>query len=143
MREQLLQKIQSQYEADSRVPPVVTLDEYFSGNTNEDCIAPNQLGYGRPPLAEMYRKFTVIQQKPSVRAVLVGIHDDWVEALQDSQTWPAAENIHIYTTASLDEVYIWIAGLAADGAIEGWPYGMHPHAPKPEPGVMVYSVCWD
>ena len=47
------------------------------------------------------------------------------------------------TTASTAEVESWIAGLEADGAIEGWPYGMHPSAPQPNPGYRVFSVCWD
>lgn len=31
--------------------PLLTLDEFFSGNSDEDSIAPNQWGYMRPPLA--------------------------------------------------------------------------------------------
>jgi len=143
MRDQLLAKIQAQYEEDSDVPPVVGLDEYFAGNTEEECIAPNQVGYGRPPLAEIYSRFRQIQQRPDVQEVLVGIHGDWVEAIDDPDMWPAAENVHIYTTASSDEVEEWIAGLEADGAIEGWPYGKHPSAPPLKPGFKVFTVCWD
>ena len=35
-------------------PPVVTLDDYFTGNSEEECIAPNQVGFGRSPLADLY-----------------------------------------------------------------------------------------
>lgn len=61
-RERLLAKIQTQAEQDSDTPPVVTLDDYFSDNTDEECIAPNQVGYGRPPLADFYARFKAIQQ---------------------------------------------------------------------------------
>jgi hypothetical protein len=143
MRDQLLAKIQAQYKENSKVPPVVGLDEYFEGNDQEECIAPNQFGFGRPSLAEMYSRFKEIQKRPDVQDVLVGIHGDWTEAIKDPEMWPAGENVHIYTTASREEVEKWIEGLEADGAIEGWPYGKHPSAPSVKPGFNVFSVCWD
>jgi hypothetical protein len=140
--DQLLAEIQAQYDECPAPPPVVTLDDYFKGNSDEGC-APIQVGFGRPSLAELYARFKVIQQKPNVQAVLVGIHGDWTEAFKYPESWPAAENVHIYTTATAEEVEAWISGLEADGAIEGWPYGMHPSAPQPNPGYQVFSVCWD
>ena len=142
-RDTVLAKIQAQYAEDSECPPVVTLDEYFIGNTDEESIAPNQVGYGRPALAELYTRFREIQEKPSVQAVLVGIHGDWTEALKYTDVWPAADNVHIYTTASAREVAAWVEGLAADGVIKGWPYGAHPSVPTPRPGYQVFTVCWD
>jgi hypothetical protein len=142
-REQLLAKIQAQVRLDPTTPPVVTLDDYFHGNSDEGCIAPNQVGYGRPSLADFYAQFKQIQQRPNVQAVLVGIHGDWTEALTDPGIWPAAENMHIYTTVSAAEVEEWISGLASDGAGEGWPYGMHPAAPRLNPGYQVITVYWD
>jgi hypothetical protein len=68
MRDALLAKIQAQYDADPAPPPVVTLDDYFTGTD------------GRPPLAELYARFKSIQHKPTVQPVLVGIHGDWTEA---------------------------------------------------------------
>lgn len=143
MRDQLLAKIQTQYKQDSKKPPVVDLDEYFEGNTDEESIAPNQVGYGRPSLTELYARFRQIKERADVQDVLVGIHGEWVDAIDDPELWPAAENVHIYTSASRDDVQQWIAGLKADGAIEGWPYGKHPSAPPPKPGFKVFTVCWD
>ena len=142
-REDLLAEIQAQSEQDPDVPPVVKLEDYFAGNNDEECIAPNQVGYGRPALADLYARFGEIQQRPDVQVVLVGIHGDWTEAGKYPEIWPAAESIHIYTTASVDEVNQWIQGLASDGAGEGWPYGMHPAAPPPMPGYRVITVYWD
>lgn len=31
--------------------PLLTLDEFFDGNTEEDSIAPNQWEFGRPTLS--------------------------------------------------------------------------------------------
>jgi predicted SnoaL-like aldol condensation-catalyzing enzyme len=142
-REALLATIQAQAALDPETPPVVTLDEYFADNRDEECIAPNQVGDGRPILADFYSHFQRIQAQSNVQIVLVGIHGDWVEALKYPDMWPAAENIHIYTSASADEVEEWISGLAADGAGEGWPYGKHPAAPEPTPGFKVITVYWD
>ncbi|MDF9832114.1 hypothetical protein M2103_000322 [Ereboglobus sp. PH5-5] len=143
MREKLLAKLQQLHAQAPDKLPVVTLDEYFSGNTEEGCIAPNQVGYGRPSLADLYKRFQTIEQRPEVQGVFVGMHSEWDMALEDSATWPAAENIHILANATQDAVAAWIDGLEADGVIEGWPYGEHPSAPKPKPGFQVFTVCWD
>jgi len=36
--------------------PLFTLTEFFEGNTDEESIAPNQWGYGRPTLAEIWNQ---------------------------------------------------------------------------------------
>jgi hypothetical protein len=143
MRERLLETLNAQYALDAEKLPVVPLALYFEGNSDEECIAPNQVGYGRPSLAELYAAFRAIEARPNVEGVFVGLHFDWSEAEQDDALWPAGENIHILTTASIEEAETWIDGLASDGLIEGWPYGKHPAAPTPSPGFRVYTVCWD
>lgn len=40
--------------------PLLTLDEFFEGNTVEDSIAPNEWGFGRPSLAEITRILTAL-----------------------------------------------------------------------------------
>jgi hypothetical protein len=142
MRDLLLQTLRLQSEANSEAPPVVGLEDYFEDNNDEECIAHNQVGYGRPSLADFYATFRRIQARDNVQTVLVGLHFDWMEAGND-EYWPAAENIHIYTSASVKEAEDWIAGLGADGILEGWPYGEHPSAPPLKPGYRVLTVCWD
>jgi hypothetical protein len=143
MRAELIEKIRSLVAQSSTAPAVVELDEYFVGNTQEDSIAPNQVGYGRPSLADLHAALKTIRDRPEVQAVLVGIHDDWVQSLEAEDIWPAAENVFIYASASRSAVEGWIAGLAADGVVRGWPYGKHPAAPEPQRGYQVYAVCWD
>lgn len=126
-----------------KAPPVVPLDAYFDGNPDEESIAPNAWGYGRPPLAQLWARFRAIAQRPDVQLLLVGIHDEGCELPEDSLDWPAAENVHIYTRASAEEVEQWLEGMQADGVIEGWPYGKHASAPAPLPGYSVLTVCWD
>lgn len=143
LREQLLSKLRVQHNKDASTPPVVTLSEYFDGNTDEECIAPNQVGYGRPALADLVARLREIAAKPEVEAVFVGIHSDWLEETAATSGWPPAENIHIFTSATEEEVEVWIAELAADGVIEEWPYGKHPSAPSPSTGYRIFSICWD
>lgn len=143
MRETLLRKIKSAVIEDDSAPAVVGLDEYFVGNDQEDCIAPNQVGDGRPPLKELYQRFRDISGRSDVQTVLVGIHDDWTEAEKFEDIWPAGDMIHIYTSASKSDVEKWIVGLAADGVIKGWPHGKHKNAPELIKGFSVYTVVWD
>ncbi len=143
MRSQLIQKIHSLVALDGSAPPVVGLDEYFSDNHQEDCIAPNQVGYGRPSLAEPYASLKAIASRKDVQTVLVSIHDDWVEAIKYEDVWPAGDNVHIYTSASRSEVEQWTTEFAADGVIKGWPRKKHLAAPESLSGYTVYSICWD
>jgi hypothetical protein len=141
-REALLRKLKDLHEVNSKAPPVVELDEYFIGNTDEESIAPNAWGDGRPTISEMYRVLSAIQARPDVSAVLVGLHFDWAEAAR-FRSWPAAENVHIFSSSSVAEAEAWVDTLMTDGILEGWPYGEHPSAPKPRIGHKVLTVCWD
>jgi hypothetical protein len=125
---------------DGDTPPVLDFHLYFSGNTEEECIAPNQWGDGRPGIAELYTRFKEIAARPNVEMVLVGLHFDWNDTDYDV---PPAENVHIVTSASQAEVESWIDGLCADGVVKGWPYGKPKNAPNPSAGNTVYSLCWD
>ncbi|PHV20872.1 hypothetical protein CSQ92_15900 [Janthinobacterium sp. BJB446] len=146
MPEKLSQYLASLDAYDGDAPPVIDLDLYFAGNTDEESIAPNQWGYGRPPIAQLYERFREIAARPDVEKVLVGLHQDWCdygEADVDAKRFPPAENVHIFTSARQDEVARWIAGMEADGVIPGWPYGKPDNAPDPSQGYTVLSVCWD
>jgi len=142
LRESLLRKLKDLHEISSKAPPVVELDEYFLGNTDEESIAPNVWGDGRPTIAEIYRVFSDIRARPDVSAVLVGLHFDWADA-ERFGGWPAAENVHIFSSSSVAEAETWVGTLMTDGILEGWPYGEHPSSPKPRAGHKVLTVCWD
>lgn len=142
MRADLLSWLKSLDWKDDETPPVVELSLYFEANTDEECIAPDQWGYGRPPIAALYARFKQIASLPNVERVLVGLHFDWTEPLSAEQ-FPPAENVHIFTSASESEVASWLTGLESDGAVEGWPYDQPKNAPEPSNGMKVYSVCWD
>lgn len=142
MLSQLHEYLASLSMGDKDTPPVVDLRLYFEGNTEEECIAPNQWGDGRPPIADLYKRFQEIAEHPTVEAVLVGLHDDWNDP-DYSDTFPPAENVHIITSSCRADVESWLSGLRSDGVIQGWPYGKPKNAPEPSNGYTVFSVCWD
>lgn len=143
MKARLMDIIRNAVARDDRAPPVVELDDYFAGNDQEDSIAPNQAGSGRPALRDLYEALHAIAQRPDVQTVLVGIHEDWQEAERYEDIWPAGDSIHIYTRATRSAVEGWVHGLAANAVLKGWPRGMHRLAPEPETDIRVYTVVWD
>lgn len=56
--------------------PLLTLDDFFNGNTAEDSIAPNQWGFGRPTLSEIWNMLQKIELLPNIAWVRVALHDD-------------------------------------------------------------------
>lgn len=56
--------------------PLLTLNEFFEGNMEEDSIAPNQWGEGRPSLAEIWHALRKIELMSNVAWVRVALHDD-------------------------------------------------------------------
>ena len=142
LRKALYAKVEALHEVDGEHFPVVSLDEYFLGNEDEQSIAPNQWGDGRPTIRELYEHFKRIEARPDVQGVFVGIHQDWPET-EGFGDWVPAENIHIYSSAPQDVAERWIDGLMSDGIGAGWPYGKHAAAPEPLEGYQVYTVYWD
>ncbi|MFJ8623471.1 hypothetical protein ACIRD3_11580 [Kitasatospora sp. NPDC093550] len=122
---------------DDGVMPLLTLDECFEGNDDEGCIAPNQWGYGRPPLADLVARLHAVEQRPDVAWVRVQLHPETL-ALEEI----TAEAVAVCTTADESARAAWAAELGASGVIPGLvdEYRDVPHAP---PGTAVWSVVWD
>ena len=119
-------------------PPVVTVDEFFDGNTDNDSIAVNLTDH--PGVSFFHDKLKVIGARPDVKAVLVNIYDldpvIW-------GGWPFAENIHFLTCADEDTIQTWASDLLSDGAAEGWPYGEADAAEKPAGDYRWWFLSWD
>ena len=79
--------------------------------------------------ARIHAHFQAIARRPDVQGVYVGLHQDWGMALE-CDDWPAAENIHVISSASQADAEQWLEGLEADGLVTGWPYGKHAAAPE-------------
>jgi hypothetical protein len=84
----------------SRPRPLVTLAEFFEGNSD-----PGSIGYNLPdppPPQEFYRLLTAIAARPEVRDVRIEVKD-----LEDPDGWPSTDTIWIFTSAGLDTVRAW------------------------------------
>lgn len=123
-------------------PPVVPLSIYFEGNDEEESIAPNQWGYGRPSIASLYSRFKDIATRADVSDVYVGLHWEWNDP-EYADTYPPAETVFIVTSAEKSQVESWLADLKANGTLQGWPHGRPKNAPDPAKGYKVYWVSWD
>jgi hypothetical protein len=117
--------------------PLISVAEFFDGNDNEESIAPNQWEFGRPPLAELAKRFREIDQRDDVAWVRVQLHPE---------TWEfeelAGEAVAICTSADEATCDSWIDGLESSGVMDGLVDEYVDVPPVPD-GMMIWSVTWD
>ncbi len=148
-RNALIASIMAQYDRGDggEVLPIVSLDDFFVGNWDEQSLAPNMVGYGRPPLAECYRVLRGIRARAEVQDVLVAIHETpYAEDAEDSEIWPDSDVVYILTSATRDDVATWSAALKPDDIGDDWSCnsGKPPSAaPDLQPGIRVFALWWD
>jgi hypothetical protein len=142
--------------------PLLTLGEFFDNNTEEESIAVNQWGYGRPTLAEIRERFAAIEARPDVAWVRVMLHDetlDYVDAINDGEPGNEeedneiinGESIIICTTAELGELEqaIDTDWLCSDGVVKvtgkrrGISLDEFADVPDIPEGHHVGAVVWD
>ncbi len=141
-REHLLDKIQMLIEENDGELPLVTLDDFFQGNTDDGSLGTGTRKKDDLHISEIYKKLKQIEKLPNVCTVLVEIHDDWEMSINNAEIWPASESIYIYTMAPIKVVRQWIIGLPCE-AYEGWIDSMPLSAPSVPPGYFVYTLRWN
>lgn len=139
--EHLLNKIKMLIEENDGETPLVTLDDFFQGNSDEGSLGINSSTQNTPSIADIYKKLKQIEKLPNVCNVLVSIHDDWKMSLDNPEVWPASENIYIYTMAQVKVVKQWTTGLPCE-VYDGWVDSMPLSAPSVPPGYFVYTLHW-
>lgn len=100
---------------------LLTLDEFFCGNTEEDSIAPNQWGFGRPTLSEIWNMLQKIEWMSDIAWIRVALHEDTeiVENNGKEELVLAGDTIVICTTilpVELEKI-VNCEWLCSDGAI--------------------------
>ena len=73
-------------ENDDRLP-LLTLNELFEGNTAEDSIAPNECGFGRPSIAEIWELMRNLEKRPDIAWIRIELHDDTEIAEYDGKRY--------------------------------------------------------
>ena len=131
--------------------PLLTLDEFFDGNAEEESIAPTQVGYGRPDLAEIHRRLALLEADSDVAWIRVELHHDMsgltTDTIEDDYDGVAAESIAICTSASTHDLETRLGAddLQSDVVIEGLSYDRDRFCdipPIPD-GFRVTTLVWD
>lgn len=130
--------------------PLLTLDEFFNGNTEEYSIAPNQFGFGRPPLAEIWDIMQKVEAMPNTAWVRVALHDDTEVVEYDGKELLhlSGDEIIICTSVNASELeeLVNCERLCSDGA-EEWEtssldsfFSCRPPVPD---GFHCFGIVWD
>ena len=133
----MISKVQEQRLPDSKALPVVSLDEFFSGNSDYGSIGCNLPEH--PGLSRFFAVLTETRERPSVQDVLVEVN----EIVSDPQSWPFSDRVYVLSSATLDEVRSWLVSLQPDDVTEGWANGVPLAAPSLSTGMKVYAAWWD
>ncbi|MCL1992017.1 MAG: hypothetical protein FWG66_03605 [Spirochaetes bacterium] len=130
--------------------PLLTLKEFFDGNTDEESLAPNQWGAGRPKLKAIWAKLREIEERQDVAWVRVQLHaDTFVEESDEGLLCEiAGDAIAICTSAAAEDIEraIDTESLHSDGVIAGWvlpPEDNFSDILAVPDGFHVFSVVWD
>lgn len=118
--------------------PLVTLEEFFEGNTDFGSIGYN-FHPKQPAPSEFYSFFKTIRSKPNVAEVRVQItqHDD-------PDAWPVSDTIWIITSESRETVAQWLGtSFAADELLDGFDRDHKYEALKVPVGMHAIGVWWD
>ncbi|RSD27811.1 hypothetical protein [Mesobacillus subterraneus] len=138
MRKQLAEKIFAQGYPDAKTAPIVSLEDFFTGNTDEGSIGCNLLEH--PGIDTFNNILWKIRGQENVQDVLVEI----MEIEDDENYWAFSERLYILTSAEQDTVECWVNVLEpSEVDDEGYIFGIPPLAPELRDGYKVYSVWWD
>lgn len=82
--------------------PLLTLDEFFAENPNEDSLGPLHWGSGRPSLAEIWRRLAEAEHSPDIAWVRVEPQE--ASELDAASSIVRAESVVLATTAPAAEL---------------------------------------
>lgn len=129
--------------------PLLTLDEFFNGNTEEDSIAPNQWGFGRPLLFEIWNMLQKIELMPNIAWIRVIPHYDTEIVQKDGKEVLnlAGDAIVLCTTILPTELekLVNCEWLCSDGAIKIKAFELNIYScvpPIPE-NFDCLEIVWD
>lgn len=130
--------------------PLLTLNEFFEGNTAEDSIAPNDCDFGRPSIAEIWELMQELEKRPDVAWIRIELHNDTeiVEYNGKDVLVLAGESPMICTSLTALELETlarceWLHS----GGVEEWEvssidalFSQRPSVPE---GFHCFAIVWD
>lgn len=138
MRKQLEELIYRQGYPDAKTAPVVSIEEFFEGNTDEGSIGCNLIEH--PGLETFYKVLLKIREQENVQDVLIEI----MEIEDDEDYWAFSERLYILTSAEQKNFENWVNILEpSEIDDDGYAFGKPPLAPALKKDYKVYSVWWD
>ncbi|MBO9128519.1 hypothetical protein [Bacillus sp. 165] len=137
MRKKLKEIIYAQGYPNAEAAPIVNLEDFFEGNTDEGSIGCNLLDH--PGIKKFYDVLINIREKANVQGVFVEI----MEMEDGVDYWAFSERVYILTNAENSSVEEWVTDLEPSEVDEGYAFGVPEIAPKLFEGYKVYSVWWD
>jgi len=127
------------YPPHGHAAPVVSIESFFTGNTNGSSIAVHVDPY--PGLNTICALLTEVRGRPDVVDVLV------VEISHEEprESWPFSERVYVLTSATPGAVEEWFAPISPTDAVE-YDWGFVEHIPGMSglaKDMRVVSVWWD
>ena len=136
-------------ENDDRLP-LLTLDEFFEGNTAEDSIAPNDCGDGRPSIAEIWELMRELEKRPDVAWIRIELHDDKEIAEYEGKEVLvlAGESLVVCTSLSAPELEKlarceWLCSGGAEEWEESEMDSIFSCRPPVPDGFHCFAIVWD
>lgn len=114
---------------------VLTLADFFEGNTIENCIGVNL--FERPSTQQFYNTFKKITEEGKGEA-FVRIVD-----LEDPEDWFFSDAVHLVCDMTLEEVEAALKPLQADTIEETWSYGLPANLDRSYQEKKVFTIMWD
>jgi len=137
MRKYLEDKIYEQGYPEAKTAPIVTLENFFEGNTDEGSIGCNLIKH--PGIATFYEVLLDIRNMENVQDVFLEI----MELEDDVEYWAFSERVYVLTNAEKSTVEQWVNVLEPSAVDEGFAFGVPPAAPLLLADYKVYSIWWD
>ena len=130
--------------------PLLTLDEFFEGNTAEDSIAPNDCDFGRRSIAEIWELMRNLEKRPDIAWIRIELHNDTEIAEYDGNEVLvlAGESPIICTSLSATELErLAKCEWLHSGGTEEWDissldslFSCRPPVPE---GFRCFAIVWD
>lgn len=144
----LLRTLEERYGEDGAESPVVTIEEFFPGNTVDQSNAANLSPH--PGLKGFCDVLKRIHGRDTVQDVLIAISDSPMLPKTDDgefedDDWPYSEEVYVLTSSSPAEVEKWAAKLQPDTvSLTHWRNNQPPKgAPELQAGMQLIRLWWD